>query len=145
MIEIENVANQNCSPNLIFRNENCFREDWVDIWPRKLTLNSENAQFLMALPQTVLQDGKKSFEYVHWDVKIYWISPETLWNSTTLFMLMVKTPQVKYTRLMNVFISFLEFQIGLELKKMRNCSSVQLCNFLMQEWSKGMVILGMEI
>ena len=46
------------------------------IEPQKLTLNSENAQFLMTLPQTVLQDIKKSFEYVHCDVKIYWISPE---------------------------------------------------------------------
>ncbi len=71
MIEIEKVANESCSPILIFRKENSFREDWVDIWPRKLTLNSENAQFLMTLPQTVLQDIKKSFEYVHWDVKIY--------------------------------------------------------------------------
>ena len=59
MIEIENVANESCSPNLIFRKENHFREDWVDIWPQKLTLNSENVQYLMALPQTVLQDTKK--------------------------------------------------------------------------------------
>ena len=51
MIEIENVANQSCTPNLIFRKENRFREDWVDIGPRKLTLNSENAQFLMTLPK----------------------------------------------------------------------------------------------
>ncbi len=71
MIEIENVANESCSPNLIFRKENHFREDSVDIWPRKLTLNSENAQFLTTLTQTVLQDIKKSFEYVYWDVKIY--------------------------------------------------------------------------
>ena len=27
MIEIENVANQSCSPNLIFRKENRFLED----------------------------------------------------------------------------------------------------------------------
>ncbi len=56
MIEIENVANQSCSPDLIFRKENHFREDWVDIQPQKLILNTENGQFLMALPQTVLQD-----------------------------------------------------------------------------------------
>ena len=41
----------------------------------------------MPLPQTMLQDIKKSFEYVHWDVTIHWISPETLLNSTTFFML----------------------------------------------------------
>ena len=33
------VANQSCSPNLIFRKENRFREDKVDNWPRKSTLN----------------------------------------------------------------------------------------------------------
>ena len=66
MIEIENVVNKSCSPNLIFREENNFRKYWVDIWPWKLTLNSGNAQFLMILPQTVLQDIKKSFEYAHW-------------------------------------------------------------------------------
>ena len=37
MIEIENVADESCFPNLIFRKEIHFREDWVDIWPRKLT------------------------------------------------------------------------------------------------------------
>ena len=71
MIEIENVVNKSCSPNLIFRLENNFQEDQVDIWPRKLTLNSENAQCLTTLPQTVLQDIKKSFEYAHREVKIY--------------------------------------------------------------------------
>ena len=58
MIEIENFANQSCSPNLIFRQENNFQEDQVDIWPRKLNLNFENTQ-------TALEDIKKSFEYNH--------------------------------------------------------------------------------
>ena len=32
-----------------------------------------------------MQDIKKSFENdAHFDVKIYWISPATLWNSTTV-------------------------------------------------------------
>ena len=63
MIEIENVANQSCSPNFIFRKENYFWEDYVDNWPQKLTLNSENAQCLTTLPQTISKDIKKSFEY----------------------------------------------------------------------------------
>ena len=69
MIEIENVINESCSPNFIFGKENRFPEDSVDIWPRKLTLNSDNAQFLTTLPQTILQDIRKSFEYVHWNEK----------------------------------------------------------------------------
>ena len=60
MIEIEDVANQSCSPNLIFRKENCFREDWVDICPQKLTLNSEKVQSVTTLPKTVIQDIKKT-------------------------------------------------------------------------------------
>ena len=35
----------------------------------------------------MLQDIQKFVEFVHWDVKIYSILPETLWNSITLFML----------------------------------------------------------
>ena len=30
MIEVENVANESCSPNLIFIKENHFQEDLVD-------------------------------------------------------------------------------------------------------------------
>ena len=71
MTEIEKVANKSCSPNLMFRKENRFWEDCVDIWPRKLTLNSENAQCLTTRPQTVIGDIKKSFKYVHWEVNIY--------------------------------------------------------------------------
>ena len=43
-----------------------------------MTLNSENVQFLTTLPQTVLQDIKKAFEYARWEVKIYQNSPESL-------------------------------------------------------------------
>ena len=31
---------------------------------------------------------KKSFEHAHWDMKIYWISPDTSRNSTTVITLM---------------------------------------------------------
>ena len=47
-------------------------------WPQKLTLNFENVHFLTTLPQTILQDIKKSFEYAYWEVKIYCISPASL-------------------------------------------------------------------
>ena len=63
----------------------------------------------MTLPQTILQDIKKSLEYVYWDVKIYWISPETLWNSTTLFMLV--SINVKY---LGIFEHFWALQNILE-------------------------------
>ena len=48
-----------------------LKENQINIWPQKLTLNSLNAQFLTTLHQKFLQDIKKSFEYVHLDVKIY--------------------------------------------------------------------------
>ena len=54
MIEIENVANKSCCPNLIFKEENHLRENVVDIWSQKLTLNYENAQLSMSLPHTVI-------------------------------------------------------------------------------------------
>ena len=43
----------------------------------------------MALTQEVSLAIKKSFEYAHWDMKIYWISPETPRNSTTVITLML--------------------------------------------------------
>ena len=47
-------------------------------------------------PQTVSQDIKKSFEYVHWDVKIYSISLDTHLDSTTLFMLVYLFQNVQF-------------------------------------------------
>ena len=38
----------------------------------------------MALNQIDLQGIKKSLEEVNLDVKIYWIPPASLWNSTTV-------------------------------------------------------------
>ena len=46
-----------------------------------------------------MQDITKSFEDVHLDAKIYWILPETLWNSTTVVML-----RVMYTRLSHAIV-----------------------------------------
>ena len=62
MIEIENVANESCSPNLIFIKENHFQNDGVDFWHWKLTLKTENAQFLPACHYICLQDIKISFD-----------------------------------------------------------------------------------
>ena len=42
-----------------------------NIWPQKLTSKSENALFLMALHQVVLQDANKSFQYVQLGVKMH--------------------------------------------------------------------------
>ena len=41
----------------------------MNIWTHKFTLNSKNAQFLMALTQNVLQVVKKSSEYGYLTVK----------------------------------------------------------------------------
>ena len=49
----------------------------------------------MALNQTVLQDIKKTYEDVHLDVKIYWISPASLWNSTTVITLIQVKKRLK--------------------------------------------------
>ena len=54
---------------------------------KKLSLKTENTQFLTALYQVVLQDIKKSFEEAHLDAKIYWISSATPWNSTIFITL----------------------------------------------------------
>ena len=43
---------------------------------------------MSALTQKVLLAIKKPFEYAHWDMKIYWISPDTLRNSTIVTMLL---------------------------------------------------------
>ena len=41
-----------------------------------------------ALPQKVLQDTNKSFQGIHQGEKMHWISPTSLWNSTTVVMLL---------------------------------------------------------
>ena len=46
MNKIENVVHKSWSSNLIALRENRFHEDSVDFWLPKLTLKTENAQFL---------------------------------------------------------------------------------------------------
>ena len=48
MIKIKNGLNESCSSNLIILRENHFQRDSVTISPQKLTLNFENALFLLA-------------------------------------------------------------------------------------------------
>ena len=70
-----------------------FSERSNETLPYKLTLNFEIFNFLQAFTQKVLQDIKKSFEYVSWCMKIYRILPDTLQNSATvsaLFMVLYK-------------------------------------------------------
>ena len=67
-----------------------FSERSTEIWPQKLTLKFAIFQFLKTLTQKVLQDIKKSFEYANWCTKIYRIFPDTLWNTTTVTLLIYK-------------------------------------------------------
>jgi len=62
MVKKINAFNESCSDIQI---RILVSERLSHIWPQKLTLKSENALFLPALPQTVLQDMKKSFQYLH--------------------------------------------------------------------------------
>ena len=48
MSESKNDFNESCSSNLVFLRENHFQKDYVAISPQKLTLNLENALFLLA-------------------------------------------------------------------------------------------------
>ena len=52
MHEIKNDPNESYSSNLLFLRENHFQEDSVNIWPQKLTLNLENALFLLAIAKS---------------------------------------------------------------------------------------------
>ena len=44
-----------------FRKENHFQEDPIEFWPPKLTLKTENYQFLAVMNQNTLQDINKFF------------------------------------------------------------------------------------
>ena len=48
MNEIKNDPNESYSSNLLFLRENHVQEDWMNIWPQKLTLNLENVLLLSA-------------------------------------------------------------------------------------------------
>ena len=63
-------------------------------------LNFEIAQFLMALTQKVLQDVKKSFDYVHLNTKIHGISPDSRKYSTTVTTLL---------QMRNILLSIYDF------------------------------------
>ena len=63
----------------------------------KLTLRTVNIYFLNGLNQVVLQDIKKSFEEAHLDARVYWISHNTLWNSTTVITQIVTDLDKKIT------------------------------------------------
>ena len=83
MIIIENVVNKSCSPNSIFLRENHFQEDSVNFWLQKLTLKTENAQFLPAHHYVCLQDIKISFWHVDFYAKISLNLDTRIKNSTT--------------------------------------------------------------
>ena len=59
MIEIKNYLNESCSSNLVFLRENHFQRDSVAISPQKLTLNFENALFLLTHFKIWVRVGEK--------------------------------------------------------------------------------------
>ena len=83
MTKIENAVNERYSPILLLLKENHFQEDQVDFWPLKLTLNTENAQFLSARHYFFLQDIKISFKYVDFYAKTLLVLDTRIRNSTT--------------------------------------------------------------
>ena len=89
MIKIHNHFTKSCSSNFKFLREFFFQENLGGFRVWKVTLKTENALFLMALHQVVLQDINKSSQYVHLGVKMYWIPPAPLWFSTTVITLML--------------------------------------------------------
>ena len=83
MIKIENIFNKSCSLNSIFLRNNRFQEDSDNFWLQKLTLKTENAQFLPAHHYVCLQDIKISFWHVDFYAKISLILDTRIKNSTT--------------------------------------------------------------
>ena len=55
---------------------------------KDINFKNENAQFLLASNQVVLQEIKKSFEEAHLGAKNYWNLPASLWNFTNVTTLM---------------------------------------------------------
>ena len=89
MIKIEDVLNKIYSPNLVFISEKHFQEDEVDFWLRKLTLNTENAQFLPLHHYFCLQDINISFDQADFYIKILLILDPSGRNSITQLTLVV--------------------------------------------------------
>ena len=59
MIKIKNDINESCSSNLVFLRENHFQRDSVAVSPQKLTLNFENALFLLTHFKILVRVGEK--------------------------------------------------------------------------------------
>ena len=52
-------------------------------------MKTENSPFFILLTQVVVQSIKKAYKGVLLGTSIYWISPETLWNSTIVCLLII--------------------------------------------------------
>ena len=59
-----------------------------DFWPWKINLKSENEIFFYVSASKYLTRHKQFLKYAYWDIKIYEISSELPWNSTTIATLM---------------------------------------------------------
>ena len=70
MTKMKKDFNESFSSNLVFLRENHFWEDKGDISPWELTLNFENALFLLAHQYFNLQDIQMSFEDVDYYTKL---------------------------------------------------------------------------
>ena len=57
--------------SLIFQQKNYFQDDKVYFCPKKLTLKTDNGQFLTVLNQVVLQDIKTFFEDANLNAQFY--------------------------------------------------------------------------
>ena len=83
MTKMNNSFSKSCSFNSIFLTENCLQEDLGDKKPWKLTLNSENALFLMSCRYLLVQYKQISSEYVDLHAKRLLILDTRVWFSTT--------------------------------------------------------------
>ena len=83
MTKMNNSFSKSCSFNSIFLYENCLQEDLGNKKPWKLTLNSENALFLMSRLYLLVQYKQISFEYVDLNAKMMLILDTRVWFSIT--------------------------------------------------------------
>ena len=77
----------------------------ISIWAQKLAMNIGNTHFLMALTQIVLQSVKKVLQIFIWIKRIYWISPASPWNSTTVITVLVPFTDICCYGVMFLFIA----------------------------------------
>ena len=99
------MTDKSCSTIHILGRENHFRKDLVEFWHWKWTLNIEKCRFSRVFNQTVLQGIKKSSGHVYWDVKSYWISYASLWNSRTVITLTHNHHPLCFCKIPQVFDS----------------------------------------